>query len=159
MLGQKGLKPLDLIITAKELVGKPGGKPRQSNLKRALSTAYYALFHTLARCCADVVIGTNSQTRKAWQQVYRALDHNFAKNACQHGNISRFPQEIQDFANAFVTLQSKRHSADYDPYSKIYKSQVLVDLANAETVIGGFESAPAKHRRAFAAWVLLKQRP
>lgn len=159
MLGQKGLKPLDLIITAKELVGKPGGKPRQSNLKRALSTAYYALFHTLARCCADVMIGTNSQTKKAWQQVYRALDHNFAKNACQHGNISRFPLEIQDFANAFVTLQSKRHSADYDPYSKIYKSQVLVDLANAETVIIGIKSAPAKHRKAFAAWVLLKQRP
>ena len=159
MLGRRDLKPLDLIATAKDLVNRSGRKPRQSDLKRALSTAYYALFHTLAKCCADVMIGTNSQTRKAWQQVYRALDHNFAKNACQHGNISKFPKEIQDFANAFVALQSKRHSADYDPYSRVYKSQVLVDLANAELVMRGLHSAPARHRRAFAAWVLLKQRP
>lgn len=153
------MKPLDLIATAKGLAGKSGRRPRQSDLKRALSTTYYALFHTLAKSCADMLIGTNSQTKKAWQQVYRALDHNFAKNACQHGNISKFPQEIQDFANAFVALQSKRHSVDYDPYSKVHKSEVLVDLANAELVINGFKSAAAKHRKAFATWVLLKQRP
>lgn len=152
------MKPLDLIATAKDLADRSGRKPRQSDLKRALSTAYYSLFHTLAKSCADMLIGANSQTKKAWQQVYRALDHNFAKSACQNGNISRFPQEIQDFANTFVALQSKRHSADYDPYSKVYKSQVLVDIANAELVINGFKSAEAKHRNAFAVWVLLRQR-
>ncbi len=158
-MGPKGLKPLDLIATAKHLANRPGRKPRQSDLKRALSTAYYALFHSLAKSCADMLIGTDAGARKAWQQVYRALDHNFAKSACQNGNISRFPQEIQDFANAFVGLQSKRHSADYDPYSKFYKSQVLLDVANAEIVMAGFKAAPARHRKAFAVWVLLKQRP
>lgn len=70
-----------------------------------------------------------------------------------------FPREIQDFANAFVSLQNKRHSADYDPYSKFYKSAVQVDLANAELVLKNFQRAPVHHRKAFAVWVLLKQRP
>ncbi|MCY4185677.1 MAG: hypothetical protein OXC82_09925 [Rhodobacteraceae bacterium] len=38
------MQPLDLISTARRLVGKP----RQADLKRALSTAYYALFHALS---------------------------------------------------------------------------------------------------------------
>jgi len=152
------LNPLDFIATAREFAGSRGGKPRQTNVKRSVSTAYYALFHTLAKFCADTLIGTNARSRGAWQQVYRALDHNFAKNACQNGNISRFPREIQDFANAFVTLQSKRHSADYDPFARVYKSDALTNLANAEVVIKGFNKAPLRHRKAFAAWVLLKQR-
>jgi uncharacterized protein (UPF0332 family) len=117
---EQGLNPRDLIKTAKELVGSSDGKPRQPNLNRAISTAYYALFHTLARCCADMMIGSSSATRSkaAWRQVYRALDHNFAREACQKKAIRKFPKEIQDFANAFITMQKKRHNADYDPYAK-----------------------------------------
>ena len=33
----------------------PTGRPRQSDLKRAISTAYYALFHALALMCADIL--------------------------------------------------------------------------------------------------------
>lgn len=28
----------------------------QAHLRRAVSTAYYALFHCLARCCADTLV-------------------------------------------------------------------------------------------------------
>lgn len=150
----------DLIKTAKELAGSGDGKPRQSNLRRATSTAYYALFHALARCCADSLVGGPSAQRSkpAWRQVYRALEHGFSKNACQHGAISRFPQEIQDFANMYVQMQDKRHTADYDPDAKSFKSAVMNDIAAAEVAIDDFTSTSLKDRRAFAAFVLFKHR-
>jgi len=154
------VKSHDLLKSAQDLVQSGNGKPRQSNLLRATSTIYYSLFHSLARCCADMMIGGSSSERSklAWQQVYRALEHGFCKNACKHGKLAHFPQEIQDFANAFVTLQEKRHKADYDPYEKTKKSTVLADISTAHTAIEGFEGRNLKDRRAFAAFVLFKQR-
>jgi hypothetical protein len=89
--------------------------------------------------------------------VYRALDHGMAKNACQNGKISEFPNEIQDFADRFVTMQTKRHKADYDPEQRFYKSEVLIDIDMAEIAIRQFRKAVPKDKRAFAAFVLLKQ--
>lgn len=98
----------ELIKTAYYLVRAAEiGKPRQSDLKRALSTAYYALFHTLARECADRLIGTHSPQRSAaWKQVYRALDHGFAKQACSQAKKLGFPSDIVHFAD---TLQRSPH--------------------------------------------------
>lgn len=72
--------------------------------------------------------------------------------------MAKFPVEIQNFANVFVTLQTKRHDADYDPYITLYKSSVQTDIGAAKAVIKAFSNAPWKDRRAFAAWVLLKSR-
>ena len=72
--------------------------------------------------------------------------------------MKAFPREIEDFANAFVTMQAKRHEADYDPNSTFYKSAVEQDIADVEDVIDRFRSAPPKDRRAFAAFVLFKKR-
>jgi len=154
------LQPYDLLKTAKDLINSANGKPRQANLLRATSTIYYALFHTLAKCCADVFIGGDNSDRSkhAWKQTYRALEHNFSKKCCQHKDVDKFPQEIQDFAAMFVTMQEKRHRADYDPWTKNYKSSVLVDLRSVEKVIKDFNLVSIKDRRAFAAYVILKRR-
>ena len=156
------MNALDLIATARDLVhSRSGGKPRQSNLLRAESTAYYALFHMLARCCADLLIGGKSSSRNtsAWNQVYRALDHGPAKTACENTNkMASFPAEIQDFANMFITMQAKRHKADYDPTERLYKSQVIIDIDLVEQSIDTFKAADIKNKRAFAAHVLLRPR-
>lgn len=160
MLGSGALNPRDLIKTARDLANVSNGKPRQANLLRATSTTYYALFHTLARSCADLLIGGTGaeRSRPAWHQVYRALEHRLAKEACARSKINTFPKEIQDFANMFVSMQAKRHKADYDPHEKAYKSAVLLDIDLVEAVISDFQSAPLKDRKAFAAFVLLKAR-
>ena len=50
------MNPQDLLRIAEELargaIGGGRGRPRQAELRRAISAAYYALFHTLAlmRC-------------------------------------------------------------------------------------------------------------
>jgi uncharacterized protein (UPF0332 family) len=155
------LQPHDLIATATHLASRATKKPLQSDLKRAESTTYYALFHTLAKNCADSMMGAVKKGRpnKAWQQVYRALDHGIAKNACKNGDMAKFPQSIQDFANIFVAMQVKRHNADYDPFYRVTKSKVLVDIENARAVIKQFHKVPMKDKKAFSAWVLFKNRP
>ena len=150
----------DLLHTARDLLAVSGGKPRQANLHRATSTAYYAMFHALAGCAADLLIGgTNSARHKdTWKQVYRAIDHRAAKEACKPAKIAHLPQEIQDFANMFAALQEKRHNADYDPTCRSTKSAVAVDINQAQVVIEKFQSASAKDKRAFVALVMFKAR-
>ena len=152
--------PGDLLATANTLVESSIGKPRQSDLRRAVSATYYAMFHTLAKCCADLLVGGpgSKRSKPAWKQVYRALAHGPARDACNNKTlIAKFPQEIQNFANQFVEMQVKRHIADYDPDEKFYKSAVSIDLVITGITIDKFNGAPLKDRRAFAAFVLFKQ--
>lgn len=155
------MRARDLLLTARELVERDSKRPRQSNLRRAMSTAYYAAFHFIARSCADLLIAKNRNSRSnhAWRQDYRALDHGPAKNACADSAvISRFPAAIQDFANLFKEMQEKRHDADYDPFAKFKKSQVSTDIARIEEAIRKFERASPKDKTAFCAFLLLKKR-
>ena len=72
--------------------------------------------------------------------------------------IRKFPVQIQSFSKTFADLQEKRHSADYDPFAQFQELDVSTDLAAAETAITDFKSAPTKHRRAFCAYILFKDR-
>lgn len=138
------------------------GKPSQTNLRRAVSTAYYALFHCLARGSADLLVGGQNADRSkhAWRQVYRSLEHSNAKSACKNQQVlSKFPKEIDDFAGKFVEMQIKRHLADYDPYARFRKSEVTQDIDDVEAVINKYKSVSTKDRRAFCAFALLKNRP
>lgn len=159
--GRKELKPLDLIATARDLTSRAdGGKPRQSDLRRAQSTAYYAVFHTLAQLCANLLVGGSAaeRSRPAWVQVYRALEHGNVKDACKNrAIISRFPKNIEDFANAFVTLQTKRHQADYDPFENFVPSSVGADINVAEEAIKKLLSENKKDKKAFAVYILLRR--
>ena len=155
------MRPLDLLKTAVELVDANKGKPRQASLNRATSTTYYALFHTLAKSCADMIVGTGGSQRSkpGWLQAYRAVNHGTAKERCNSADMmAKFPQGIQDFANMFLSMQKKRHDADYNPQAKAFKTAVLADIAAAEAVIKAFHAAPPKDRRAFAVWILIPPR-
>jgi uncharacterized protein (UPF0332 family) len=150
--------PADLIQIAKDLANSSRGKPKQAHLRRAMSTIYYSMFHTLAQCCADMLIG-GAGSKSAWKQVYRALDHGPAKNACNNqAMMAKFPKHIQDFANMFWQTQVKRHDADYDPTKKFTKSEVVNDINAIEVTIINFENAAAKDKRAFSALVLFRER-
>jgi hypothetical protein len=103
----------DLLTTAEALAATSKGKPKQAHLRRAVSTTYYALFHCLAKCCADMLVGASKAgvSPEAWKQVYRSLEHGYCKGPCSNRTVvSKLPQAIQDFANHFVQMQAKRHA-------------------------------------------------
>ena len=149
----------DFLVTARRLSRANPSRPRQADLKRAISTAYYALFHTLAHESADRFIGTgNNASKQAWVQVYRALDHRFAKDAGQRAKKLGFPKEIVNFADTFRDLQEERHRADYDPSARFTRGDALIAVANAEQAMADLRNAPKQDRAAFAALVLFKRR-
>lgn len=129
-------------------------------MKRASSTIYYAIFHAAAKCCADALIGPDSvdRTERAWLQVYRSLDHGTAAKRCKRHEIDGFPAEIGSFADAFASMQVKRHSCDYDPTHKVARTDVMAELRTVKTVIDDLEKAPIKHKRAFAAFLVINIR-
>ncbi|WP_311044088.1 hypothetical protein [Rhizobium bangladeshense] len=124
-----------------------------------MSTAYYALFHALARECADLLVGAGDARRDAaWAQVYRTLEHGVAKNSCKTTAARGFPTGIVSFADTFVVLQEERHRADYDPIARFVRAEVLVLIDNCEQAIKDLRSAPRQDRKAFAVWVLFQKK-
>jgi hypothetical protein len=154
------VRPTDLLLTAEDLLKTARGAPRQANLRKACSAVYYALFHTLCETCASTLIG-DQDTQRAWTQMYRARDHRVARTNCKRQDmIARFPGEIQTFADMFARMQEKRHRADYDPNGRYYKSGVSTDIEQARVAIEDFGGVVIRHRRAFAAYLILgKRRP
>ena len=151
------MKPLDLIEAARDMTESGRGRPTQARLRRAVSTAYYAMFHCLAGCAANLIIG---RTRKpVWHQTYRALEHGKARNACEdRGALAAFPPEVRKFADTFVILQKTRQQADYALDGRYDKLNVLAAIDMAADTIVWFEQADVRHRRAFVAHVLFKRR-
>ena len=151
------MTPRDSMATARGLAEGDPRRPSQASLRRAVSAAYYAMFHCLAGTAADLFIGGSRS--EAWHQAYRALEHGSARNACQNRRAMQgFPLEIRDFAEAFVMLQDRRHEADYALEGRYDKLDVLSALDGAEYAIAQFEQADVEHRRGFAAHVLFRQR-
>lgn len=131
----------------------------ESDLRRAVSTVYYALFHGLAECCADELFNRNMRGQPGWVRIYRGLNHRQAREACKaHRDMRSFCVEIRDFASHFVYLQDQRHQADYDPVATFYKSDVQRLVVDARAILEEFERADRRERRAFAALVLFRSR-
>jgi hypothetical protein len=151
----------DLLQIAEDLAGQDGrGRPRQAYLRRSLSTTYYALFHALAELCADELIGVTRVKTEPWRQVYRALEHGFAKNALNQNVVQDIDPAAKIFADAFIDLQEKRHTADYDPKRFPFGRKVTRGyIQQAKKAIAALAKLNSDQRRALATAVLFKNRP
>src|SRR5277367_3991443 len=79
--------PDDLLEQAKHLANRERRKPRQASLRRAVSTAYYALFHLL------ISEATLNWRRPEQRHLFaRMFEHGKMKSACerQKAACSRF---------------------------------------------------------------------
>jgi hypothetical protein len=151
--------PHELLATARFLIAP--GSPTTANCRRAASSVYYSIFHCLSKECADLFIGSDAAKRSkaAWNQVYRSVDHAPAKGKCNNkAMMATFPTGIQDFAEQFSAMQDKRHKADYDINASILKSEVENDIIVVQRAIKDFKACKVKDRRAFCAYILLKDR-
>ena len=148
-----------MIVTARKLANASSGKPRQADLRRAISTAYYALFHAFAKDAADLLVGVGpNRPDKAWSHLYRSLQHGDAKVACSAARNMNFPAEIKRCASIFVELQEMRHDADYDPDQRFLRSEASRAIQDSEEAIAALKAAPKRDRRAFAVQLLLRKR-
>ena len=135
------------------------GRPRQMMLRRALSTAYYAMFHALCESNADVLVGVapSGADAQLWVDTFRALQHNAAKNRlAQYVNIGQDPT-LTFFARTFSEMQEQRIIADYEPSVMFTRSEVIRLINRVESEIHAFRSLPARTRRGLAIYLLVRR--
>lgn len=134
--------PEDLLRQARFLALKEPRRPQQASLRRAISTAYYSLFHLLSKEGGARVCATNPPSLAA--VVQRSLSHSDMKSAARaltQTNLPRLyldlmpggvPRDLVDVAQAFVVLQEERHAADYDTNRRFDRLHALAKVGEAE---------------------------
>lgn len=105
----------DLLEQAFHLANREDN-PTQASLRRAVSTAYYALFHLLT----DETVGKWAVERQR-SALARTIEHKAMKSVCD-ACVKNFysagqPEsgvQLKQVAETFAILQQRRHTADYD---------------------------------------------
>ena len=155
------IDPQELIDTCRKLVPPTAAAPppSQADMRRAISTAYYALFHTLAASNAELIAGQPQSiiSSYAWERVYRRLDHGRARNNLRAA-LGLLSQNGANFASIFIELQNQRHNADYNPNIQLVRSDALNIIARAQTAIKDFAQLTQEERRLLAAQSMFDRR-
>lgn len=146
----------DLLEIASSLAARERGRPKQASLKRAVSTAYYALFHELADLCSRELVGAPQQANWAnYRQVYRALDH---RNARRVLDPQKSEDDVLAIALAFSTLQRERHTADYDPEFTLSRPDAIELIGQATRAIHALRGLARSKRQSLAVRLIAKTR-
>lgn len=151
--------PEKYLIQAEHLIGWAGGG--QAEYRRAISTAYYAVFHTVLRSVADHYIGRGSPERLEYKLAYRHIDHSTLSQVCTEFKKRLVPddllhQDLRAFASAVVELQSRRHRADYDPDLDLRASDTRAAVRSARDAIDRFRRLQQDQRLKFLFHLMVK---
>ena len=112
----------------------------QASLRRAVSTAYYAIFHLL------ISEATSNWARPELRnQLGRCFDHNPMKSACESqvaqintafktgsGFLPEVDPDLLTVANAFVQAQQRRIDADYNLAREWGPSDVAAHISSVD---------------------------
>ena len=156
-----------LLEQAGHLAGRQAvGRPRPIDLRRAVSAAYYAVFHTLTEAGA-ARLHTDATTRHL---LSRTFDHRTMKDAARQfanksGKLWLFavatfgsvPQELVRVAELFIKLQEARHQADYDRRTASNFSRAVCQLrvTDARNLIRAWEAVRGTPQAQFFLLALL----
>jgi len=129
--------PDDLLEQAHHLATRERTRPRQASLRRAISTAYYALFHLLI----DEAVSKWKVTAQR-KQLARIFEHARMKAASDRIlNPRQFPFTAQDprkvahlrtIAANFSRVYEDRQIADYDNATQWARTDVLMRIELVE---------------------------
>ena len=139
------LTPKRLLRTADALVPSGQGRPAQANLRRAISTAYYAVFCALG----DQLVKPYHQELR--HSIRRLLSHSAGLNVLDRltsfdssAGVARLRWhpgqpicdcDLLDFAKSFRILLDAREAADYDHRSIPTKRDAQKALDTARLAI------------------------
>jgi uncharacterized protein (UPF0332 family) len=135
--------PADLLEQAWHLAKREKKKPRQASLRRAVSTAYYALFHLLIH---EATLNWRRVDQRAL--FARFFEHGKMRNASkkQADDLNAFFKtnppaghkvdsalHLHRVANTFSKAQEQRHTAEYDSAAIWSRTEVisLIELVDS----------------------------
>jgi len=145
----------DLLAQAGILANLDKKRPRQASLRRAVSTAYYALFHLLTNAAVS-----NWKQARLRADLARGFEHRKMYQTCNGTRNKQFPganqtsgQHLRLVAETFVQLQALRNLADYDNSRRWTKTQVRGSITPASAA---FDSWRAVRKETIAEDFLLR---
>jgi hypothetical protein len=142
----------DLRPQARHLSTREPRRPKQASLRRAVSAAYFSLFHLLVDEATPMMFGGRHDWRGYRHVLARGFSHQSMAAACKSfrggtlptsiaatvGPVSISP-ELQDLARVFVSLQDERHRADYNLALSFTRTEVIALLDELDTAIEGWQ--------------------
>lgn len=161
------------LLDVVRFLSDPNGPtpPTDAHLRKAVSSAYYALFHTVLRAAAERFMGPGQERSPAYTILYRSFDHGEMRRVCEAIKASTLSRKYQDalgrtvlgtdireFAALFPLLQDARHTADYDPRARFVVSDVATLLREVERAIEAFHAAPPAERTDVLALLMVRAR-
>jgi hypothetical protein len=157
--------PEHLLEQAKHLGQRERTRPRQASLRRAVSTAYYALFHFLIREAVRQIGPNLSENHH--NRVYRWFDHGamyrvaraFSQQIVRTQNpkdilIQNNDRGVMFIAENFAELQELRHLADYDPSAVFVRAEVLDKISLVEDAFAVWNLGKVKKSPDASAFLL-----
>jgi uncharacterized protein (UPF0332 family) len=160
----------DLLAPANHLATKEPKRPKQASLRRAVSAAYYALFHFLIDEASRFLIsGAGNDRRTLREAIARSFAHQQMKNTSEafaknqknawKDLFAPVPADLVTVAQTFVDLQQARHQADYDLSKTLTRSEALAQIARAEHALAVWSSMPSSEAsRAYLIGLLVNTR-
>lgn len=148
----------DLLDQADLLAKREPRKPKQANLRRAVSGAYYAVFHLLVDAGSRFLISGSQRTplRLCLSRAFAHADMKAVAGLFSRGQVpdkiapalkgAVIQNELRLVADAFVELQQAPHEADYDLSRQPFTRQEVQDLI-------------AQARKAFRYWDAMRGTP
>jgi uncharacterized protein (UPF0332 family) len=158
----------DLIAQASRLARSEPRRPKQASLRRAVSTAYYALFHLLISEGSAVM--SPMSDAKLRVIVARAFQHGAMKSVASDVIKGKFSKGYSDLGlspsptlksigSTFCNLQEKRHEADYDIGASFTRDEVLKLVEQSERAFTDWRQIRrTKEAMVFLQSMLLKGR-
>lgn len=161
----------DLLEQAEHLAKREKKKPRQASLRRAVSAAYYALFHLLVEDAVREFLGASPSDGALRATVGRAFGHAAMKRVAvgfSGGTLSPkmsaasaglVPvQGVMLVAQSFRELQEARHDADYDVLRTFSRSEALGLVEQAQEAFACWkDTRKTPHARLFLVALLVQE--
>jgi hypothetical protein len=158
--------PEHLFGQAEALAALPEG--RQADLRRAISAAYYGLFHFTLTAAADMIVGSGDRSSPRYSLVYRSVDHSRLRALCSQlsgtapQNLPFLPPggfgTVADFARIGGHLYELRNLADYDPSRDFTAEKAKVAIADARQAITWFQETTKEQQETFLTLLLFRPR-
>jgi hypothetical protein len=155
------LDPEELLNQARRLAEQS----TQADLRRAISSAYYGLFHFLLTAAADITVGLDKRDAPYYGLAYRSVEHNQLRALSNRLSKSK-PDDpmapaggfgpIADVARLAGNLLERRSKANYDPYYTCEADEPIEAISEAQRAIDLFKSGTVDQQRAFLMLLLFK---
>jgi uncharacterized protein (UPF0332 family) len=141
----------DLLKQARSLASQDPNRPKDASIRRAISIAYYSLFHFLLDEASGILVGASQNDKSLRHLLSRCFVHSRMVSACTRivglvknptsaspaytpfaRSIQNQANDLQVVAKTFKDLQEHRHRADYDLREHYTRAQALKSIADVE---------------------------